>query len=101
MLFHLNLFLFCPQLTNEVYQKEINSGKTELFVSEIVKSKAKNYIKKYMATKGNLHKVPHSPSSHHSNSILGNSEDHSMEAEEEHLTVEEDVGSIADDADQD
>jgi hypothetical protein len=82
-----------------VYQKEIHSGKVELFVSEVVKSKAKNYIKKYMLTKGHgVHRSSHSPStqSFNNNSIFVNSEDHSMEGEEEtHSTHEEDVGIIS------
>ena len=50
---------------NEVYQKEINSGKTELAVNETVKKKAKAFIKKsmqaYMSSKG--FKVTSSPTS--------------------------------------
>lgn len=50
------------QLVNEVYQKEINSGKSELAVNETVKKKAKAYIKKYMSSKGSVFKETHSPS---------------------------------------
>lgn len=46
-----------------MYQKEINSGKTELAVNETVKKKAKSFIKKYMTSKGSVFKVTHSPTS--------------------------------------
>ena len=53
----------CLQLVNEVYQKEINSGKSELAVNETVKKKAKVFIKKYMSSKGSGLKMSHSPAS--------------------------------------
>lgn len=44
-------------MTHEVYLKEINSGKIELVINETVKTKARNYIKKYMASKGPVFKI--------------------------------------------
>ena len=63
---------------NEVYQKEINSGKTELSVNETVKKKAKSFIKKYMSSKGSVFKVGHSPTS---DPVLGNHDQDSQNAD--------------------
>lgn len=49
------------QLVNEVYEKEIESGKTELAVNEPMKKKAKKFIAKYMSSRGAVFKVIHSP----------------------------------------
>lgn len=42
---------------NEVYKKEIESGKTELAVNGTVKTKAKSFIRKYMSSKGPVFRV--------------------------------------------
>lgn len=61
--FHLKLIQFFLQFTNEIYAKEVKSGKTDLVVNETVKNKSKGYIKKYMNTRGPVFSIDHSPTS--------------------------------------
>lgn len=88
------------QFTNEIYAKEVKSGKTDLVVNEVVKKKSKGYVKKYMATRGTVFKVSHdSPASQEgmdhvvASSLMAPNGDEEAVPEEEEAHEEEGNGN--------
>lgn len=71
------------QFTNEIYAKEVKSGKTDLVVNETVKNKSKGYIKKYMNTRGPVFRIDHSPASHDTDNVACSMNDDDDDVAEE------------------
>lgn len=57
------------QFTNEIYAKEVKTGKTDLVVNDVVKKKSKGYVKKYMATRGPVFRLGNSPAQEDDNPV--------------------------------
>lgn len=63
----------------------MKTGKTDLVVTDIVKKKSKGYVKKYMATRGPVFRLGHSPTHEDDNPVS------SLMTNDEETTADDDV----------